>query len=90
MSLLVISAASHSLSVVALLAWGLGMLASGWAWCAVCVPLDGLATTGDWPLDHPHPEHRPGGAHQGMPGPDWLTEEILSSDWARPERGAGR
>ena len=56
------------------------------------VSLDGLVTTGDWPLDHPHPEQRvrPGGAHQGMPGSDWLTGEILGSDWARPERGAGR
>ena len=32
----------------------------------------------------------PGGAHQQMPGSDWLTEEILGSDWARVERGAGR
>ena len=30
----------------------------------------------------------PGGAHQEMPGSDWLTEEILGSDWARELREA--
>ena len=69
---------------------GAGYAGPGLGLESVSLCLTGLGSTGDWSLDHHQERVTPGGAHQETPGSDWLTEEILSSDWARDERGAGR